>query len=311
MTNLNKLARIALATMFIVPGSVILVGTASASTTQVSEYAFEEQGVDAVATDTISANNGVAFGEPTPANSSEVPFTTPENLSSAQFNGQNYFQINNNIGNDFTICAWVKTASSGGGEHWTSAPIADSEVGGPARDFGFGINYEGKLIFGNGGLIEGGIVDTAVVGNVVVNNDAWHHLCVTRDGTSGEVKLYADGVLDATGTTGTGPITDNAYIKIASGSDGNSSFVGLIDDFKLFTSVLSAEELALITNPVVDTPETPPTDPTPSPEVTTLADTGSNQSGSDLLPFAAGLLVFGVFLVFMAKRRKNHIISHR
>jgi hypothetical protein len=217
MTNLNKFSQVALAAMFIVPGSVILVGAASASTTQVSEYAFEEQAVSAVATDTISANNGVAFGEPTPANSSEVPFTTPANLSSAQFDGQNYFQINNNIGNDFTICAWVKTTSSGGGEHWTSAPIADSEVGGPARDFGFGINYEGKLIFGNGGLIEGGIVDTAVVGIAVVNNDAWHHLCVTRDGTSGEVKLYADGVLDVTGTTGTGPITDNTYIKIASG----------------------------------------------------------------------------------------------
>lgn len=291
--------------MFIAPGSVILVGTASASTTQVSEYAFEEQAVSAVATDTISANNGVAFGEPTPANSSEVPFTTPANLSSAQFDGQNYFQINNNIGNDFTICAWVKTTSSGGGEHWTSAPIADSEVGGPARDFGFGINYEGKLIFGNGGLIEGGIVDTAVVGIAVVNNDAWHHLCVTRDGTSGEVKLYADGVLDVTGTTGTGPITDNAYIKIASGSDGNSPFVGLIDDFKLFTSVLSADEIALVKDPVIETPAPFPTDPMPSPTFPTLADTGSNGNGTGLLPLAAGLLAFGISVVFIAKRRKN------
>jgi hypothetical protein len=69
--------------------------------------------------------------------------------------------------------------------------------------------------------------------------------------------------------------------------------------------VLSAEDIALITNPVDETPETLPTDPTPSPEVTSLADTGSNQNGSDLMSFAAGLMVLGIGLIFIAKRRKS------
>lgn len=292
--------------------SSFLYSGASASTTQISDYSFEDYATSNVATDTISANNGAVFGNPAPTSSADVPNTAQTNSASAQFDGQNFFQISNSLGDNFTICAWIKTASFGGGQHWTSAPIVDSESGGWALDFGFGINDQGTLIFGNGGYDSNqGGYDSWVNGTTVVNNSQWHHACASRDNTNGAIKLFVDGALDATGTTGTGILTSNPNIKIGNGSDGNQPFVGLIDDLRLYTSVLTAEEIASIAHPPVPDPGPTP-EPTPDPTIQdpmpssgSLAETGKMPVGISLFAGAAALILLGVGSLVFVNVRSN------
>jgi len=161
-----------------------------------------------------------------------------------QFDGQNYFEIANPLSADFTICAWIKTLSTGGDQHWVGANIVDAETGGFALDYGFGINNEGKLMFGNGGILNGSGADANTMGNTVVADNIWHEVCVTRNNATGENILYVDGNQDATGFTGTGLVNSNSLARIASGTDGAAPFVGLIDDLRFFQSVVPAAEIA-------------------------------------------------------------------
>lgn len=298
--NTGKFRRIGVLAGVGVTLTVLIAGPALATVNQLSEYSFEDLSSSGVATDSISGNNGAAFGDPQPASSSDVPYSDPANLASAEFNGTNYFQINNTVGENFSICAWAKTASTGGETHWTSAPIADSESGGWALDFGFGINADGKLIFGNGGYAtDSWQYDSHVVSTNVVNDSVWHHLCVTRDNSNGEVNLYVDGELDATGTTGTGILTSNQYIKIGNGSDGNSPFVGLIDDLRLFNSILTQAEIKDLAIPNAKEEQTNEKTPTG------LADTGVTFDQSTMLLSALLLIAMGLLAIVLAKLTRN------
>ena len=268
--------------------------------TAISHYAFEETQAGAVAVDSIGGNNGVAFGNPAPAPSTDVPFAT-SNIGSMQFDGQNYYEVNNTLGADFSICAWVKTSTTGGTNHWENSPIVDAEWGGPAYDFGFGINGAGNLSFGNGGSFAGsGPIDTTIAGAKVVNDNAWHNLCVTRNNTTGEGILYVDGVADGNGILGTGLDVVNSKIWIGAGNDGNAPFVGLIDDVRFFATVISPADVQEIFSP---TP--PPVDEVQPSEVDfksdTLASTGGTANPS--LPIGASLLVVGAGLLVASRAR--------
>jgi LPXTG-motif cell wall-anchored protein len=277
----------------LISSSLLFASPALGASQLVGDYTFEDLDFTGLAIDSATGNNGEAFGDPTPTSSEDVPNLNRANTTSAQFDGQNYFQINNTVGNDFSVCAWIKTESIGGPTHWTSSPIVDSESGGWALDFGFGINSQGKLIFGNGGLDENeGGYDSHVDGNSIVNDSQWHHVCATRSNANGTVKLYVDRALDASGTTGKGVLTSNPLIKIGNGSDGNQPFVGLIDELKIYDYVLTEDEVAELTAIEETLPSTP----------TELADTGlgSDQSGMLLLSFA--LVGLGVVLLRLAKK---------
>lgn len=219
--------------------------SALAATAPSNQWKFDEPTAGSAAQDFIGGINGNANGNSSyPQPSADVAYSTPANSGSMQFDGQNYYEVANTLSADFTICAWIKTASTGGDWHFTSANIFESESGGFDYDYGFGINNEGKLLFGNGGVMNGGEVDANVVGTTVVADNTWHEVCVTRNNTTGEDILFVDGRQDASGFTGTGLLTSNTLARIASGTDGAAPFVGLIDDLRLYQSVVPAEEIA-------------------------------------------------------------------
>lgn len=217
---------------------------AMAASTLSNQWKFDEATAGAAAQDSIGGINGNANGSPSPQPSSDVAYTSPANSGSMQFDGQNYYEIANTLSADFTICAWIKTASTGGTQHYIGANIIEAETGGFALDYGFGINNEGKLMFGNGGELNGNGVDANVMGNTVVADNTWHEVCVTRNNTTGENILFVDGNQDASGFTGVGLVNTNPLARIASGTDGAAPFVGLIDDLRLYQSVVPAEEIA-------------------------------------------------------------------
>lgn len=216
---------------------------AVAASTPSNQWKFDEATAGAAAVDSVGSNSGTAFGNLPPQPSTEVAYTSPANTGSMQFDGQNYYEISNPLSADFTICAWIKTLSTGGDQHWVGANIIEAELGGFALDYGFGINNEGKLMFGNGGVLNGGEADANTMGNTVVADNVWHEVCVTRNNTTGENILFVDGNQDASGFTGVGLVGTNPVARIASGTDGAAPFVGLIDDLRLYQSVVPAEEI--------------------------------------------------------------------
>ena len=217
---------------------------AMAASVATNQWKFDEATAGAAAVDSVGSNSGTAFGNPAPQPSTEVAYTSPANPGSMQFDGQNYFEVTNTLSADFTICAWIKTLSTGGDWHWIGANIIEAEVGGYGLDYGFGIDNEGKLMFGNGGEMNGGGNDNNVKGMTVVADNTWHEVCVTRNNATGEIILFVDGNQDASGFTGVGLLTANPVARIASGTDGAVPFVGLIDDLRLYTQILPGTEIA-------------------------------------------------------------------
>ena len=226
------------------------------------QWKFDEVVAGSVAVDSIGSNNALPTNDPVPSLVvAPVNFFNPR---SASFDGSNYFTINRPASTDFTICAWVKTTSTGGGtEHWTSAPIMDSETGGVDYDFGFGVGNGGRLMFGNGGddVVSGGLYDAQINGTTPINDDAWHNVCVTRNNTTGLVSLYVDAVLDGSGITGVGPLTSNPNARIGYGYDGAALFEGNIDDVRVYDTDLTPEQLGVLAdggndpiNPVIISP---------------------------------------------------------
>lgn len=190
-----------------------------------------------------NANHGTYSGPPTPSTTTApVRFTDTRSLS---FNGtNNYVTVTRSVADDFTICAWIKTATAGNTtNHWQTAPIYDAEVSGLASDFGFGVDSNGRLAYGNGGLY-----DATVNGATSVINNQWRHACVTRAEASGQVKLYVDGVLDASGTTHTAKLNASTNARIGYGLDGVAAkyFNGLIDDVRVYQRVLSLSEVGIL-----------------------------------------------------------------
>lgn len=253
--------QIALSTMLIASSFTPLIttvwgaDTAYAADHLVAQWKFDETTAGDHAEDYIGNNDGIPGTQtsvyPTPSTDvAPVNFTNPR---SAGFNGQNYYTINNPVSTNFTICAWVKTSSTGGGvNHWTSAPIMDAEWGGVNYDFGFGVGNGGKLMFGNGGnpVGGGGLYDQQINGSTTINDNQWHNVCVTRSNTTGAVKLYVDAQLDGQGTTGVGALNVRSVARIGWGYDGAALFQGLIDDVRVYDIDLAPEQLQALTNGV-------------------------------------------------------------
>lgn len=243
---------------------VLLWRPVYAATDPAARWKFDETVAGTDAVDYIGTNHGVAGpgAGNYPVPSTDVAPVNFENPRSASFDGSQYYTINNPVGTDFTICAWVKTTSSGGGtNHWESAPIMDAEWGGVNFDFGFGIGNGGRLMFGNGGtpVGGGGLFDTQVNGMTAVNDNQWHNVCVTRNNTDGAVKLYVDAQLDGSGTSGVGELNVRSVARIGWGYDGAALFEGLIDDVRVYNTVLDEEQLQNLT----DGSESPDGDPEP------------------------------------------------
>jgi len=125
------------------------------------------------------------------------------------------------VGANFTIEFWMKASANAngsgacvaGGDGWINGNIiVDRDVFG-SGDFGdYGIS-----LFGNGaggGTLAFGVdrlgSGNTICGTTAVDNGAWHHVAVTRmhNGVTGELRIYVDGVLDASGS---GPVGDVSY----------------------------------------------------------------------------------------------------
>ncbi len=193
--------------------------------------------------------NGTLLGSPAPSfvNGAIKSFQFSRNFLS---NGTDYLNYNyirflrpDAISDDFTYCAWIKTTNVGQGvNHYNFMYIVSTETGGVNNDFGFGIDVNGKLAYGDG---KTGGSDITIQTTQSVNTGVWTFVAVTRKKSTGRVVLYINGLPVITGTCNVGNTLSTAtYVIIGSETDfPGYTFGGNIGALLGNTSVLSDADI--------------------------------------------------------------------
>jgi acid phosphatase type 7 len=131
-----------------------------------------------------------------------------------------------NVGDRFTIEAWVKRARTGSTE-----VIA-------AKQYGSWV-----LMFNGSNLLtlrRSSVADVASSTIAIKDTSQWHHVAATKDGTS--VHLYIDGT-DVTGPVANQTMVDNTQPLVIGQSSSASYLAGLIDEVALYNVALTPAQI--------------------------------------------------------------------
>jgi len=245
--------------------------------TPIAYYQFENN-----VNDTQGAYNGTAYGTPT--------YVTGKIGSKAiQFNGTSqYVSINRPVSTDWTISFFVKTTQSSptGSQWYNGNGMVDCEVAGVTDDFG--ISYlNSKVAFGVGNT------DTTLQSTSTINSGDWVHVACTRNSANGQMKIYINGVLQATRTGPTGTKSVPATLHIGNLQTNINYFSGGIDQVKIFNTVLAATDITNLAN-----------------EGTTYIITASTGAGGSISPTGAVVVNYGASQAFTITPNTGYAISH-
>lgn len=163
-----------------------------------------------------------------------------------QLNGtSSYVSASRPVQNDFTISCWIKTTSAGNGlPHYETRAIVHSEASGVNNDFGFGIDSNGMLTYGDG---KSGFGDMHLRTAIAINDGKWRHVAVTRVKLTGAVKLYIDGVLSISGNCNVNnTLNSSANITIGYANDAGALryLDGTLDDVRFYDVALTESEIS-------------------------------------------------------------------
>ena len=118
------------------------------------------------------------------------------------------------------------------------------------RFFGMGTNKLELLSEDVTNFIKFRVSDGTVknaVGDIAVPDSTWTHVAGTYDKDNGEIKLYVNGVLDAT-TTGVGQILTVTTAAYFGRNQGGQYFNGRIDDAGIWNVALSGDQISALYN---------------------------------------------------------------
>jgi glucose/arabinose dehydrogenase len=207
----------------------------------VRNYRLDNNG-GTTATDSAGANNATLTNGP-------VWSAGKIGASAVTFDGANDYLATSNLattlGGTATLTAWVKTTQVGNVKMYNAPGIAGVEQYNGANDIFWGwLDETGRIAFKVG--------DNAGVArsNVPVNDGQWHHVAFTRDSATGVIKLYVDGVLNATATSDTGlkstPFASFGRIEDTGGTI--NYLAGSLDEIRVYNRVLSDAEVMTVKN---------------------------------------------------------------
>ncbi|WP_298147193.1 choice-of-anchor D domain-containing protein [Flavobacterium sp.] len=140
-----------------------------------------------------------------------------------------------NVNTDFTISAWVRKQQDG-------RSILSKRNASFTEGYDFTINSAGQLEFS---FIAGGLQQ--ITSSTVIPADIWHNVAVT--GQNGVYTLYIDGVAAAAQTLPVVPANNQSFLIAGADAISPTSFFrGGIDEVRVFSTALSANELRYIMN---------------------------------------------------------------
>jgi hypothetical protein len=149
----------------------------------------------------------------------KIPIDSPESAADVGYSFTIEFQMKASL-NDNPLGS---SAQTGNNDDWTLGHvIIDRDIFGNGDYGDYGISLAGgKIAFG----INNGYLSYTLIGSQLVADDSWHHVAVTRNHTNGEMKIYVDGILDASAMSGV--IGDISYRNGRVTSWANDPFIVL------------------------------------------------------------------------------------
>ena len=163
------------------------------------------------------------------------------------FDGTDNIEVANdtllNFDNDFTLVAWINMAEA----KRMGSRIIDKQVG--STNYGFLLDTYTADYTGNGVRLFVGEA-WKYKANSTLSLNQWHMIVGTyKDGVG---KIYIDGVLNAEATSSTitrivtakTPMRFGFDTSVRTGQDFDDSFIGKIDDIRIYRRVLSQKEIA-------------------------------------------------------------------
>jgi len=141
---------------------------------------------------------------------------------------------------------WIRTTQTGNDTAWQAPGVTGVEESGGADDIFWGWIDAGGHI----GISVGNDYATDQRSATAINDGAWHYVVLTRNAGTGDTRVYVDGNLERSGTTGTGTI-GNAYSSIGRIEDTGGSpeyFAGQLDEVRVYDAVLSQSDVQSMYN---------------------------------------------------------------
>ncbi|NJM39895.1 MAG: LamG domain-containing protein [Anaerolineae bacterium] len=214
-----------------------------------------------------------------------VTATVGHTGSGVSLSGQGFVATERNLrwlSEDFTLAAWVKTTVMGDDVLTRSPALAgnrgeamDNSIDPSVPKFERRYDKTGNRFLVVGGLDSAGKIglslgtdlSTTVKSAQAINDGAWHHVALMRDMASGQVKVYVDGALSASGSLAPGSLYQRAFSLGRLENPLLSNYwQGGLDELRIYNRLLAdAEVLRLYRDQPIDEP--PPT-PTPTPTTT-------------------------------------------
>jgi hypothetical protein len=201
----------------------------------VDRYTF-----DNTAADSAGSKNGTLVNGP-------VYVAGRVGSAALSFNGVNqYVDVGTNLapllGGTATLTVWIRTRQVGNNTWYNAPGITGVEQDGGPNDIFWGwLDAKGRI------AIQAGDGPAAKSVNPI-NDGQWHFIALTRDAVSGQVRVYVDGVLNATATSETGLKTTpfSSIGRIVDTAGWAQYFAGSLDDLRFYNRVLSATEVQTI-----------------------------------------------------------------
>lgn len=234
-------------------------------------YSFDNAG-DLAHDDSGNGNNGILGGTVVPTAS-----TTALKAGGAVFNRTGLSRIDvatsTLLGTSYTKSVWVYiTAPAGGGSGIISHPTKTN------RQHYLAHTGASTIVAANSyHITQPSISEPFVTGR-------WMHVAVTYDQSTQTLKLYKDGTL-ATSTTNVSPVTVESDRSILIGSLATSgtsrTFPGVLDELRIYTRALSAEQVLALYEHDLGGTEQPPQQTAPAASGVSIQ--GTLESGSVLM----------------------------
>lgn len=143
------------------------------------------------------------------------------------------------LGASSTLSFWMKSTQTGNNTQWLAPGITGVEQSGGGNDIFFGwIDAAGFIgvTAGNG---------AAVKSTFVVNNNAWRHVTISRNPSSGVASFYINGVLAGSAASEVGVKTTafNLLGEIMDTGGSPVNYNGYLDEVRAFNSILNADRI--------------------------------------------------------------------
>jgi len=143
-----------------------------------------------------------------------------------------------------SLAFWIKTTQTGGTIGWDSPSVIGMENNGGVIDAQWGwLDNTGRIGFGMAD-------DAGIMSTNPVNDNAWHHVAITHNFTTGATEIWVDGVLNSSGNRQAGATIPNNFrglgITYDDGATSSRYLNGTLDDVRIYDKVLTAAQIKAI-----------------------------------------------------------------